>query len=89
VFVQRHGWPGKPGHDEYELGINGARPGQAAPVEPYDHTGHAALIYFVTMRQDGGGAVRSAGVIAKMTHAFQPSGRFATSNSITSIRFEI
>jgi hypothetical protein len=56
---------------------------------PMTHAGFAALIYFVIMRRDGGGALRSTGVIAKVTHAFQPSGRFAASNSITSIRFEI
>jgi hypothetical protein len=35
--------------------------GKLRQSSPMTHTGFATLIYFVTMRRDGGGALRSAG----------------------------
>ncbi len=64
------------------LGINGARLGQAAPGWPLTIQTRPASPYFVTMRIDGGGSAFPAGDIAKVSHTFQPSGRFSEANSL-------
>jgi hypothetical protein len=46
-------------------------------------SGHPALLYFVIMRRDAGGASLGAvGEIANVSHTFHPSGRFSASNSL-------
>jgi hypothetical protein len=61
------------------LGINGAPPGQAGA---HGTGAKNAPVYFVTMRlADGGASPGAAGVIANVSHAFQPSGLFCEANS--------